>query len=119
MNSLKARHAVPAASDGAFKAAAPSSEPPADELKGRWIYERNCRHCHGLEGRGSQAMALALGISRQRLHLGRRRVEESSPQELLSALKAGKGKMPAQAGRFDQAELEALLFYLKGLPGSL
>ena len=61
-----------------------------DAQKGKAIYDKTCRACHGAQGQGNPAIAKSLGVT---IHdLGSKEVQASSDDELIKKALGGYGK---------------------------
>ena len=76
------------ASPTAPRAPAPQAQPAVAE-RGRWVYEQQCRDCHGAEGQGQTGRYPALA--------GNRAVQLAEPANLVQSVLYG-GYGPATAG---------------------
>ncbi|MBI4386556.1 MAG: c-type cytochrome [Elusimicrobia bacterium] len=88
---------------------------PEIVARGRSIYERECTHCHGPQGRGITVMADVLSVSPGRLDLSQASLKRYHPRELTAMLKRGTGKMPKHQKYLTEADITALLSYLHTL----
>ena len=70
--------------------------------QGHNLFERNCAHCHGTDARGDEGPTLYnLALSSQRIAT---RIKEGI-----------KGEMPRFGGKFNQADIAALIAYVRTL----
>ena len=89
----------------------------ADPLpNGKTIFDAKCVMCHGADGKGKAAMAKMFKIEISALNLASEKTAAMKDDELLKAIKSGKGKMPAYAQKLKPEELKAVLEYVRGLP---
>jgi cytochrome c6 len=78
----------------------------ADPLQGRKLYKSHCENCHGANGAGQipGAPDFLRGGALMKPDL-----------ELMRAVKAGRGMMPAYQGMFTEPELLDVIAYLRTL----
>jgi mono/diheme cytochrome c family protein len=87
-------------------AAAPrlqATPPPSDEAKrGQNLFERNCAHCHGDDARGDEGPDLH-GLKK-------------SDARITKVVTQGiKGEMPAFGAKLNEADVRALIVFLRTL----
>jgi cytochrome c oxidase cbb3-type subunit 3 len=81
--------------------------------KGRALYGRYCRACHGDEGEGDGVMTSLVDM-RPMDHTNPLRMNEISNLEMVRSIKNGKGNyMPAWKGIISDDEVEALVSYIR------
>ena len=73
-----------------------------ERKKGRELFDRNCAHCHGDDARGDE------GPSLYDLRKSNARISATIKQGI-------KGEMPAFGKKFADADIEALIAYLRTL----
>ncbi len=89
--------------------------PGAAAPSGQATYERLCKSCHGLDGRGNAVKAQALKLEPQLLDLARPEAAKLTREERSEILLKGKGKMPAYGAKLKPEEIEPLLEHAEGL----
>ena len=88
--------------------AAPAAFGTAD---GAAIYKAKCASCHGPDGSGMTPM----GKSMKLRDLRSPDVQKQTDQELYKWTAGGKGKMPAYKSKLTEAEITALVTYMRTL----
>jgi len=68
-------------------------------------YKAKCASCHGADGKGTTGVAKMMGV--RDFHSPA--VAKESDFELFSITKAGKGKMPAYAGKLTDEQMKDLV----------
>ena len=74
-------------------------------------YTAKCQMCHGATGLADTAPGKAMGAHSFKAP----EVIKMSDAELTTTITAGKGKMPAFAGKLKDPEVAALVKYIRGL----
>jgi cbb3-type cytochrome c oxidase subunit III len=82
-----------------------SSVAPAGEvMRGHELFDHNCAHCHGDDARGNEGPSL--------YNLAK------TDARITSIIKGGiKGEMPAFGNKFNDADVQALISYVRTLKG--
>ena len=75
------------------------------------IYKTKCQMCHGATGMGDTPAGKAMGAHA----FNSPDVIKQSNADLTAIIKNGKGKMPAFAGKLTDAEMAALVTYIRAL----
>ena len=83
-----------------------------DPERGRVEFARQCRMCHGADGKGNPAMARMLRVEFKAMDS--EYVQEKSDEELRNIILKGKGKMVAVRGMNDQ-QVADVIAYLRSL----
>lgn len=79
---------------------------------GKTLYQtNNCAMCHGGDGKGNSMMAQMFKVDPSNMDL----TKGKSEADLLRALKSGRGAMPPYGDKLNDAELKALIQYLRSL----
>jgi mono/diheme cytochrome c family protein len=73
------------------------------------LWAQNCASCHGKDGSGATAMGKKLGVKDYTKDQG------FSDTEATNAIKNGKGKMKAYKGKLSDADVKALVAYVRSL----
>ena len=73
------------------------------------LWAQNCASCHGKDGSGSTAMGKKLAVKDYTKEQG------FSDAEATNAIKNGKGKMKAYKGKLSDADVKALVAYVRTL----
>lgn len=74
-------------------------------------YNAKCAGCHGADGKGNTAPAKALGAH----DFGSDEVTKMSDTDLITAVTAGKNKMPAYGKSLKATEIKDLVAYVREL----
>ncbi len=74
-------------------------------------YTAKCQMCHGATGLGDTPAGKAMGARPFKAP----EVVKESDADLLAIIKNGKGKMPAFAGKLNDAEMTSLIAYIRKL----
>ena len=83
---------------------------PAD---GKALYAEHCARCHGTDGRGRTA----LGRTFKCPDLTSSKTQGRSDSRFRSAIKNGRGNMPAFAKKLSAQDILALIAYIRSLKG--
>jgi cytochrome c6 len=83
----------------------------ADSLDPAASFKTNCAACHGADGRGQGPMGKALHVK----DLASDDVQAQSDQDLKKIIAEGKGKMPAYKGKLADADIAALVTFIRSL----
>lgn len=73
------------------------------------LWASNCASCHGKDGSGNTAMGKKLGVKDYTKEQG------FSDAEATNVIKNGKGKMKAYKDKIPDADVKALVAYVRGL----
>ncbi len=73
------------------------------QSSGATIYKAKCQMCHLADGSGNKGMKVPAFTA------------GASEASLIAATKNGKGKMPAYAGKLSDADISAVVAYIKTL----
>lgn len=97
----------------AANAAAEEARPAPDEqlAAGKVLFEKNCASCHGKDGR---AKTLRAKFNKARDLTEAQWQEGTSDEAILETIKAGRGKMPPFGAKFQEAQFDSLLRYVRG-----
>ena len=79
----------------------------AADVKENW--EKHCASCHGKDGSGSTTMGKKLGVKDYSKEQG------FSDADAAKAIKSGSGKMKAYGDKLSDADIKALVAYVRGL----
>ena len=74
------------------------------------IYKSKCAMCHGADGMASGPAGKAMNVSPITAP-----AYKASEADLIAATKAGKGKMPAFAGKLTDAQIKDVIAYMRTL----
>lgn len=77
----------------------------------------NCATCHGADGKGKPAMAKMFKLEPAAMDLVAEASQAKADEELVKAVAAGKGKMPAFKGKLPADQIRALVAYVRSLAG--
>lgn len=75
------------------------------------LFKSKCAMCHGADGSGDTPA----GKSMKARDLRSGEVQKQSGEDLEKTINNGKGKMPAYKGKLKEAEIDALVKYIKTL----
>jgi cytochrome c6 len=73
------------------------------------LWAQQCASCHGKDGSGNTAMGKKLGVKDYTKEQG------FSDAEATNVIKNGKGKMKAYKGKLSDADVKALVAYVRSL----
>jgi mono/diheme cytochrome c family protein len=93
-------------------ATAPPSEARAEETAPRdaqAIWDKLCKSCHGVDGKGNPKKAKTLKIDATLLDLGREGTDKVTVGEMKTILLEGKDKMPSFSTKVKPEEVDPLL----------
>ncbi len=74
-------------------------------------YKAKCQMCHGADGLG----ATPAGKSMKAIPFNDPHITSKSDADLIAATTNGKGKMPAYKGKLSDAEIKAVITYIRTL----
>lgn len=75
------------------------------------IFKAKCAMCHGPDGSASTGMGKSMGLK----PLSSPEVQKMSDADLTALVTNGKGKMPAYKGKLSDADISAVVKYVKTL----
>ena len=75
------------------------------------IFKAKCAMCHGADGSGSTTIGKNMGLK----PLGSPDVQKMSDDDLTALISNGKGKMPAYKGKLSDADISAIVKYIRTL----
>lgn len=75
------------------------------------VYKRQCASCHGPDGAGQTGAGKAMKVR----DLRSPEVQSQSDEQLFNAIAKGKGKMPAYGQKLGEAQVHALVKYMRAL----
>jgi len=75
------------------------------------IFKAKCAMCHGADGSASTGMGKSMGLK----PLSSPEVQKMSDADLTALVTDGKGKMPAYKGKLSDADISAVVKYVKTL----
>jgi mono/diheme cytochrome c family protein len=78
---------------------------------GAATYAAKCQMCHGADGMG----ATPAGKAMKAIPFNDPQILSKSDADLIAATKAGKGKMPAYAGKLSDGDIKAVIVYIHTL----
>jgi mono/diheme cytochrome c family protein len=73
------------------------------------LWGQHCASCHGKDGSGNTAMGKKLGVKDYT------KEQSFSDAEATNVIKSGKGKMKAYKDKLSDADVKALVAYVRGL----
>lgn len=79
--------------------------------EGAALYKSKCAMCHGPDGKGQTPV----GKSMKARDLGSDEVQKQTDAELVKITLEGKGKMPPYKGKLTEAEVEAIVAFIRTL----
>ncbi len=74
-----------------------------------------CASCHGANGKGNPGMVKGLGVSAEALDMTKASTKGKSDAALITITTNGQGKMPGYKGKMSDADIAAVVKYLKTL----
>jgi mono/diheme cytochrome c family protein len=81
------------------------------QASGADIYKAKCAMCHGPDGSASTPMGKNMGLK----PLSSPEVQKMSDAEITALITNGKGKMPAAKGKLSDADISAVVKYIRTL----
>lgn len=75
------------------------------------IFKAKCAMCHGADGSASTGMGKSMGLK----PLSSPEVQKMSDEDLTALITNGKGKMPAYKGKLSDADIAAVVKYVKAM----
>ena len=78
---------------------------------GAALYKAKCAMCHGPDGKGQTGMGKSLKLR----DLGSADVQKQTDADLVKITADGKGKMPAYKGKMTDAEISAVVAFIRTL----
>ncbi len=81
------------------------------QSSGAAIFSANCQVCHGPNGIPNPTMEKLLGV----MSVTNPEMKKLTPQEMVTVVTNGKGKMPAWKGKLTDAQIRAVVAYLRTL----
>lgn len=94
----------------AVRAADAPAKPNAAKL-----FAAKCAACHAKNAKGSAPMAKMFKLDPSALDLTSAAVDKLSDADLVKTISAGRGKMPSFKGKLKDAEISALVSYIRSL----
>lgn len=82
---------------------------------GKVVYEKNCKKCHGDNGKGNDKVAGALKIDRAKLDLNDKETTDKKDGEWERVVNDGAGKMKGYKDKLSKEEISAVIIYVKSL----
>lgn len=74
-------------------------------------FVKSCAPCHGKRGAADTPVAKSLGVKR----LDAPDVQKKKDEEILAVIDRGKGKMPSFAGKISEADVKAIVAFIRSL----
>jgi mono/diheme cytochrome c family protein len=99
---------------GDTEGASPGGAAATDVDLGKKVYLDRCALCHGPQGKGDGTAAAGLD-PKPRNHTDGAYMNSRPNEELLGVIRDGKGAMPAWGTILSDAELKAVLMYVRSL----
>ena len=81
------------------------------QASGAATFKAKCAMCHGADGSASTGMGKTLGLK----PLSSPEVQNMSDADLTALITDGKGKMPAYKGKLSDADIQAVVKYIRTL----
>ena len=91
-----------------------AAEVPKQDI-GRKLYTAKCASCHGQNGKGSPALAMALKASQAELNLTDEESVSEPDEKFIQVTQDGAGKMPAYKKQLSQSEIADIALYVRSL----
>jgi cytochrome c6 len=98
----------------AVNAAAQAPAAPA-KTEGAKIYSTKCQGCHAKDGKGNAAMAKMFKLADPAALNLTAAVTKKTDADLVKTVNAGRGKMPSFKGKLKDAEISAVVSYVRTL----
>ncbi len=74
-----------------------------------------CQSCHGANGKGNPGMVKGLGVAAEALDVTKAGTKGKADAALIGIVTNGQGKMPAYKGKMSDADIAAVVKYMKSL----
>lgn len=88
------------------------TSPAGGQTNAADLFKKNCARCHSRDGRASGLKAKATGTRNLTAAKWQDRV---SDERIFNSISNGKGKMPAYGKKLSEAEIDALVTYVRTL----
>jgi mono/diheme cytochrome c family protein len=75
------------------------------------LYKSKCAGCHGATGAGDSAVGKKLGVK----PLNSADVQKKADKDLVQIIHKGQGKMPGFGGKITDAQIDALVKFIRAL----
>jgi len=85
------------------------TSPAYADIDAAAIYKSKCAACHGADGKGQTVMGKTLHAR----DLGSDDVQKMKSEELEKIITEGRNKMPSYKGKLSEAEIDALVKYIR------
>lgn len=90
-------------------------DPKTNAAEGKELFTAKCALCHGQDGQGKPAMAKMFSVPAQSMNLILQRTTKKTDNDLKAVVLNGRGKMPAFKDKLKDAEISAVLGYIRSL----
>lgn len=88
----------------------------AAEPDGKAIYEKSCKMCHGIDGKGNPKVAKAIKVDLAKLNLTGKETSDKKDAELVKTVSDGSGKiMKGFKDKLKQEEIAAVIGHIRSL----
>ena len=87
----------------------------AQAADGKEIFQAKCQACHGATGMGNETLAKAFKLEPEWLNLTKKQTQAYRDTELADIVKFGKGRMPAFNGKLGDADIKAVVQFIRSL----
>lgn len=82
---------------------------------GKLVYEKNCKMCHGSDGRGDSQVATVFKLDLARLDLTDKETTAKKDSELIKTATKGVGDMKGFQSRLKSKEIREAIKYIRSL----
>lgn len=94
----------------------PAGVVSANGPDGKIVYEKNCKMCHGVDGKSAKKTASVLKVDLAKLDLTDKETNDKKDVELVKTVSDGNGKaMKGFKDKLTQEEITAVIKYIRSL----
>lgn len=94
----------------------PVNDASANGPDGKIVYEKNCKMCHGVDGKSTKKIASVLKVNLASLDLTNKETNDKKDVELVKTVSDGNGKaMKGFKDKLTQEEIAAVIKYVRSL----
>lgn len=91
---------------------------PVFGADGKELYEKSCKTCHGLDGKGNVKVAKMMKIDPSIVDLTKKETKDKKDKELEKLISDGIGKMKGLKDKLKTDEVSLIVSHLRVLQGS-
>lgn len=88
---------------------------PVYAQDGKELYEKSCKTCHGINGRGNAKLAAGMKIKPELLDLTKKETKKKKDEELKAIITDGAGKMRGFKDRLSANEISLVVAHVRML----